>query len=102
GLSFDGPRNRLYCLNRFDANVSVINTTNDSELGRVGFYDPTPVVIKTGRPHLYDAHQNSRLGQASCASCHVDARSDAQDWDLGDPSASMTPFNESCNNGIPF
>ncbi|MBI1827722.1 MAG: hypothetical protein HY287_08495 [Planctomycetes bacterium] len=102
GLAMDTPRNRLYCLNRFDGTVSVINTSNDSEIGRVSFFDPTPPVIKNGRPLLYDAHFTSRLGQAACASCHVDARSDAQAWDLGDPSGVMKVFNQTCGAGTPF
>jgi DNA-binding beta-propeller fold protein YncE len=62
GLAMDTPRNRLYCLNRFDGTVSAINTTNDSEVGRVSFFDPTPPVIKNGRPLLYDAHSGERRG----------------------------------------
>ena len=31
----------------------------------------------------------SGLGQASCASCHVDARTDRLAWDLGDPAGEM-------------
>lgn len=102
GLAMDGPRNRLYCLNRFDGTVSVINTINDTEVGRVPFFDPTPPVIKTGRPFLYDAHLTSRLGQSSCASCHVDARTDAQAWDLGDPSGVTKSFDQTCDEGTPF
>ncbi|HXI50395.1 MAG TPA: hypothetical protein VNH84_02795, partial [Candidatus Saccharimonadales bacterium] len=52
-------------------------------------FDPTPASIKAGRRLLYDSHSNSGLGQASCASCHVDGRFDRLAWDLGDPSANM-------------
>ncbi len=102
GLVFDGPRSRVYCLNRFDATLSIINTANDTELGRVSFFDPTPASIKTGRPLFYDTHLTSMRGQVSCASCHVDGKTDMQAWDAGDPAGAMKPLNQSCNAGIPL
>src|SRR5262249_50771906 len=54
--------------------------------------DPTPPAIKIGRKHLYDTRRNSGLGQASCASCHPDARFDRLAWDLGDPRRELTFF----------
>src|SRR6185295_6942898 len=102
GLVLDAARSRIYCLNRFDATVSVIDTATDSEFGRVGFYDPTSDVIKTGRPFLYDAHLTSVLGNASCAGCHVDAAMDTEAWDLGDPQGAMKMFDEACNSGLGF
>jgi YVTN family beta-propeller protein len=102
GLALDAARSRLYCLNHFDGTISIINTTTNAEiLPRVPFFDPTPVVIRNGRPFLYDAHNNSALGQASCASCHLDGKTDMQSWDLGNPSGSMKTFDESCNGGLP-
>ncbi len=89
GLALDESRDRLYVLNRFDASVSVVNLSAWAEAGRLSLFEPTPTVIKTGRKHLYDTHKNSGLGQASCASCHVDARMDRLAWDLGDPSGIM-------------
>lgn len=102
GLALDATRNRLYCLNRFDGTVSVIDTSSDSELGRVAFYDPTPASIKVGRPLLYDAHRTSRLGNASCAGCHVDATRDTEAWDLGDPAGTLDALAAPCNSGLPF
>lgn len=101
GLAIDTPRSRLYVLNRFDGTVSVINTGTDVELGRVAFFDPTPAVIKSGRPFLYDSHLTSPLGNAACSLCHVDATMDTEAWDLGDPQGAMQTFDETCNQGLP-
>lgn len=92
---------RLYTLNRFDGSISVVEESSLSELAQVGFYDPTPNVVRNGRPFLYDTHLASGLGQVSCGSCHTDARMDQLSWDLGDPSGAMKVFNESCNLGLP-
>jgi YVTN family beta-propeller protein len=99
GIVLDGPRSRLYVLNRFDGTVSSIDTTNDTEVGRVGFFDPTPQVIKDGRPFLDHAHLTSQLGNFACAGCHVDATRDTEDWDLGDPQGAMKALNQPCNTG---
>ncbi len=100
GLALDAPRSRLYCLNRFDATVSVIDTAANAELGRVAFFDPTPAVVKTGRPLLYDAHRTSQLGNGACAGCHVDATRDTEAWDLGDPAGAMKPLDQPCDAGL--
>jgi len=95
GLAIDGARERLYVLNRFDASVSVVDVSGGlDEVARVSFFDPTPKAIRTGRPHLYNTHDTSGLGHASCASCHVDARTDRLSWDLGDPSGEMKSVDE--------
>ncbi|HEY3244594.1 MAG TPA: hypothetical protein VGM03_14735 [Phycisphaerae bacterium] len=101
GLALDVPRSRLYVLNRFDGSVSVIDTTSDSELSRVSFFDPTPQVIRDGRPFFYDTHRTSGLGQTACASCHIDGKMDNLAWDLGNPAGTMKTFNQSCNGGLP-
>jgi YVTN family beta-propeller protein len=85
GLALDEASSRLYVLNKFDGSISIVDTRSETELGRVGFYDPEPSAIKSGRKHLYDTHATSGLGQTACASCHVDARFDRLAWDLGDP-----------------
>lgn len=99
GIVLDATRSRLYVLNRFDATVSSIDTSSDAEVGRVGFFDPTPTVVKDGRPFLYDAHLTSQLGNFACAGCHVDATRDTEDWDLGDPQGAMKTLNQPCNTG---
>jgi DNA-binding beta-propeller fold protein YncE len=89
GVVLDEARQRLYVLNKFDASVSAVNTQSELEVERAKFFDPTPQAIKIGRKHLYDTHRTSGLGQASCASCHVDARMDRLAWDLGNPAGDM-------------
>ncbi|ANM31042.1 hypothetical protein ABI59_17870 [Acidobacteria bacterium Mor1] len=102
GIVLDEPRNRAYVLNRFEASLSVVDTVTETELQRIPFYDPTPDVIRAGRPHLYDAHATSGLGQAPCAGCHVDARMDRLAWDLGNPQGTMTPLGDrNLANNIP-
>ncbi len=89
GIVLDEARNRLYVLNKFEASISVINTTSEAQVGKVPFYDPSPLAIKAGRKHLYDASATSGTGLVSCASCHVDARMDRLAWDLGNPAGDM-------------
>ena len=75
-----------YVMNKFDGSISVIDTQNLSQIRQVTFDDPTPAVIKAGRPLLYDTHLTSGTGHTSCASCHVDAKTDRLGWQLSDPS----------------
>ena len=87
-----------YVLNRFDANISVLNLAAASpataEVARVALsYDPTPTDVRNGRPLLYNTHLFSGLGQISCGSCHVDARTDRLAWDLGDPTSAIEVIN---------
>ncbi len=102
GLALDTPRSRLYCLNRFDATISVISTASNAVLATLPFFDPTTPAIKAGRPLLYDAHQFSKYGHMNCASCHVDGRTDISPWDLGDPSGSMKSFDQTCGGSTGF
>ncbi len=99
GLVMDEGRSRLYVLSKFSATISEIDTVTRTEVARVGFFDPTPAVIRAGRPHLYDTHRTSGLGQASCASCHVDGRMDQLAWDLGNPAGTMKTVNQTCRQG---
>ncbi|HXC52905.1 MAG TPA: hypothetical protein VN634_18610 [Candidatus Limnocylindrales bacterium] len=99
GLALDEPRQRLYVWNRFEGSISSIDTAANTEVGRTTFFDPTPQVIKAGRPFLYDAHLTSRLGSEACAGCHIDATRDTEAWDLGDPSGAMKTLDEPCNTG---
>lgn len=99
GLALGVGGTRLYALNRFDGNISVIDTGSFAELGRVGFFDPTPPAIRNGRPFLYDTHISSGTGHLSCAACHIDGRGDALAWDLGDPNGSMKAVDIQCRQG---
>jgi DNA-binding beta-propeller fold protein YncE len=85
GLALDESRGRLYVYNRFDGSISTIDTAAQSVIDTYSLFDPTPPGIKAGRPHFYNTHETSGLGQAACASCHVDGRFDRLAWDLGDP-----------------
>lgn len=89
GVVLNEVANRAYVLNKFDGSISVIDTQSLTQLSQVSYFDPTPAVIKNGRPFLYDTHLTSGLGHMSCASCHVDARHDRLAWDLGNPAGSM-------------
>lgn len=89
GLAPDTARGRLYVLCRFAATIDVVDTTTNGIVASTPLYDPTPTAIREGRPVLYDTIATSGLGQAACASCHVDARTDGLAWDLGDPQGSI-------------
>ncbi len=86
----------IYALNRFEGSVSAINTTTLSETARTMFHDATPAVVKAGRKFLFDTNLTSGLGHTSCATCHIDGRSDRLGWDLGDPTGAMQVFDETC------
>jgi YVTN family beta-propeller protein len=96
GLVLSPDGSRLFVLNRFEGSVSAVSTATNSEVARVAFHDPTPAAVKAGRRFLYDTHLTSGLGQASCASCHVDGRSDRMSWDLGNPQGAIQLFDETC------
>ncbi len=100
GVVYDAAHDRAYVLNKFEGSISVIDAAGLAEETRVPFYDPTPAAITAGRPFLYDTHRTSGLGQASCASCHIDGRMDQVAWDLGDPAGDVKPFNQVCNFGL--
>jgi hypothetical protein len=87
-------------LNKFDATISVILDRSFNVINEVSLFDPTTTTIKIGRPHLYDTHRTSGLGQASCASCHIDGRMDQIAWDLGDPSGAVQQNTQVCNFGL--
>ena len=96
GLALDESHNRLYAWNHFEASLSVIDTQSQMELNKMHLFNPLPQTIVEGRKFLYSTHDTSGLGQAACASCHVDARMDKLAWDLGDPSGDMKIFNQNC------
>ncbi len=99
GLALHEASGRLFVLDRFEGAISVIDTGANVEVARRSFFDPTPQEIRAGRPFLFDTHRTSGLGQASCGSCHIDGRTDALVWDLGDPAGTVKPFNQICQFG---
>ncbi len=85
GLALDEKRQRLYCLNRFDQTLSVVDLSADVEVHRLPLgFNPEPKEVREGRPLLYSA-ANSGHGDTSCASCHIFGDLDGLAWDLGDP-----------------
>lgn len=78
---------RLYVLNRIDPSVTVIDPVTETEVAGMSFplaatnLEPKPIV--KGRRFLYDARLSGN-GFVSCSSCHPDARTDGQAWQLSD------------------
>ena len=85
GIVLDESSDRGFVLNKFAGSISIFSLSQRQSLQEVSFFDPTPAVIKAGRPFLYNTHDSSGLGHIACASCHVDARTDRLSWDLGNP-----------------
>ena len=102
GMALDEAHSRLYVYNRFDGSISTVNITNQQVTATLSLFDPTPEVIKTGRPFLYDTQLTSGLGQVSCASCHVDGRTDGLAWDLGDPTSTIEIIDNTYNFAQPL
>jgi DNA-binding beta-propeller fold protein YncE len=102
GMALDEGRGRLYVYNRFDGSISTVDISNQVVAATLPLFDPTPAVIKTGRPFFYDSHMTSGLGQAACASCHVDGRNDGLAWDLGDPTSTIQVIDSTCNFANPL
>ena len=98
GLALDAARGRLYVLERFAARVTTIDLTSELPVASTPFHDATPASIRAGRRFLYDTHATSGLGQAACASCHVDGRLDRLAWDLGDPAGAVKPLDPGFHN----
>lgn len=79
------PGQRLYVLNRISNTVTVIDGATETVLFEFPLLnDPTPADTRVGRTFLYSARFDAK-GVNSCASCHVDGRTDRLAWDLGDP-----------------
>jgi hypothetical protein len=81
------PGDRIYVLNRLDHSISVIDPNQAAANRQVfGFalpVDPVPDYVRRGQQFLYSAALTSGNGFVSCASCHVDGRSDQLQWRLG-------------------
>ena len=76
---------RLYVLNRLGNSFAILNPDLEVELENQPLdHDPRPQYIRVGQRFLYDG-MLSQFGFVSCASCHMDARTDGLAWDLGTP-----------------
>ena len=93
GLALDANRQRLYVLNHLDATISVVDLGRRASVATMRLrHDPTPPLVRTGRPFFYDATSTSRYGDLSCATCHVFGDMDGLAWDLGDPAATRIDY----------
>ncbi|WP_089718741.1 putative Ig domain-containing protein, partial [Candidatus Entotheonella palauensis] len=89
GIVLHESSDRAFVLNKFSGAISVLRLSQSNVIATVPFLDPTPAAVKNGRAFLYNTHLTSGLGHISCASCHVDARTDRLAWDLGNPDGNM-------------
>jgi YVTN family beta-propeller protein len=101
GVAMSPSGQFVYTLNRFGGSVSAVATGSASEVARVSFHDATPAGVRAGRRFLFDTNLTSGLGHASCATCHIDGRSDRLAWDLGDPTGAVEAFDEVCQVAAP-
>lgn len=93
GLALDARHGRLYVLNHLEATISVVDVRQRRTVAQTALrHDPTPAVVKRGRPFFYDAKLTSRFGDLSCAICHVFGDMDGLAWDLGDPVGSSMDY----------
>jgi YVTN family beta-propeller protein len=103
GLALDARRERLYVLNHLDATISLIDLRTRRAFATTRLrHDPTPAIVRAGRPFLYDAAATSRHGDLSCATCHVFADADGLAWDLGDPAGPRLDFPVKLKNSGPL
>ena len=96
----DDPGSRLYVMNRLDNSVTIVDPIGEKQVGEFALHhDPTPEYVRRGRPYLYDARLSGN-GFSSCASCHIDGRTDGHAWDLGTPLAKPEPIPEILKDAV--
>lgn len=96
------PGTRYYVLDTLDSTLLVIDPDTETVLSKLNLaHDPVPQEIRDGQEMLYSADLSSG-GFVSCASCHIDARTDAVAWNLGVPGATTRtqPIPERLVDGI--
>src|SRR5262249_60864697 len=76
GLALDEAHDRLYVMNRFSHDISIVsNASNPAPATETAVvplrFDPEPPAVRDGRPVLYDARPTSGHGDSACASCHL-------------------------------
>lgn len=82
---------RVYVLNRLDNSFSSLSAPAGAFIETIALAnDPTPDYIRAGRKFLYSA-ELSENDFVSCASCHMDGRTDSLGWFLGAPPAPAYP-----------
>lgn len=96
GVVLEPGSQRLFAYNGHSNTISVVDLAQWRVVGTVAFHDPTPGVIRQGRPLLYNAHKTSGMGTFSCATCHINGDTDSLLWDLGDPTGEMVTITQNC------
>jgi DNA-binding beta-propeller fold protein YncE len=94
GLAFNAAGTLLFVHGRLDNTLRVVDTSTLMLASTSSMQDPTTAEIRAGRKLLYstkfsrgvNAPAPIKGGFVSCASCHVDGRTDGLAWDLSEPS----------------
>ncbi len=103
GLALDAKRQRLYVLNHLDSTLSIVDLKTRRAVATIPLrHNPTPAVVKDGRPFFYDASLTSSHGDLSCATCHVFADLDGLAWDLGNPVGQIFDYPINLKNTEPL
>ncbi len=85
-------------LNRFENNIALVDTTDNSVMGHVQMHDPSSDTIKDGRRLLYDGILSSAHGDAACGSCHPFGDTDMNAWDIGTPQEDFVGYSTPNDN----
>jgi YVTN family beta-propeller protein len=94
------PGDRLYVMNRLDNSIAIVDPATDSHLGTIALAnDPTPDYVREGREFLYSADLSGNKF-VSCASCHMDARTDSLVWKLGTPNLPASAYPPALADGL--
>lgn len=90
GLTVHPATGKLYVACRLDNSLRMVDIVTMTQSASTPLAaDPTPDIIRSGRELLYSARRSGN-GFVSCASCHIDGRTDALPWDLSDPAPGLT------------
>lgn len=100
GVAFNAAGTRVFVNGRFDNTLRMINTSTMAVTTvNLDGQDPTPTDVRNGRQFLYSSRFSRSVnspapiksGFVSCASCHVDGRTDGLLWDLSDAAGTPQP-----------
>lgn len=97
GLAYNGSGSLLFVHGRLDNSLRAVDTLALTATA-AAMQDPTPNEIRTGRQFLYSVRfagtpAAAGRGFVSCASCHVDGRTDGLAWDLSHGNFIPVPFH---------
>ncbi len=97
------PGARIYVLNHLDNSVVTINPRTEDLVKGAHFSlanDPRPAYLTKGQQFLYDAKLSGN-GMVSCASCHVDGRTDRLPWRLSPANGEAVEIPKLLPDGVP-